>query len=106
MEPGSGIASSSTGMTNILRIVLGTGLILLVPLVAMQFTDEVAWDLTDFAVMGALLLGTGFTYEVIARNMRKTAHRVILGIVLLSAFLLVWADLAVGIFNIPGFSGS
>lgn len=93
-------------MTNILRIVLGTGLILLVPLVAMQFTDEVAWDLTDFAVMGALLLGTGFTYEVIARNMKQTAHRVILGIVLLSAFLLVWADLAVGIFNIPGFSGS
>jgi hypothetical protein len=30
-------------------------LLLLLPLVAMQFTDEVAWDETDFLVFGAML---------------------------------------------------
>lgn len=91
---------------NIIRVALATALILLVPLVAMQFTDEVVWTLADFVVIGALLFGTGLTYELITRKMENTTHRVVLGIVLLGALLLVWADLAVGIFNIPGISGS
>lgn len=40
-----------------LRVALVTGLLLLVPLVAMQFTDEVRWNLADFVVAGALLFG-------------------------------------------------
>ncbi|MGH8077936.1 MAG: hypothetical protein ACREPE_11510 [Lysobacter sp.] len=31
-------------------------LLLLLPLVAMQFTDEVDWDETDFIVIGAMIL--------------------------------------------------
>lgn len=81
-------------------------LILLVPLVAMQFTDQVNWDLTDFIAIGALLFGTGLTYELVSRKMRNTTHRVVLAMVLVLAMLLIWVDLAVGIFNIPGISGS
>ena len=33
--------------------------LLLVPLVAMQFTREVRWGLADFIVAGALLFGAG-----------------------------------------------
>ena len=36
---------------NIIRITLTTAFILLLPLLAMQFTDEVNWNLTDFAVL-------------------------------------------------------
>jgi hypothetical protein len=43
-------------------------LILLLPLIAMQFTDEVVWDVTDFAVFGALLVGVGVTFEFAARG--------------------------------------
>lgn len=93
-------------MQNMIRVVLGTAFILLIPLVAMQFTDEVNWNLADFAVIGALLLGTGFAYELIRRKMSNPTHRAIAGAVLVLAMLVVWADLAVGIFNIPGFSGS
>ena len=48
------------------RVALATALILLVPLVAMQFTDEVDWALADFVVAGALLGGTGFLLHRLA----------------------------------------
>jgi len=72
-------------------------LILLLPWVAMQFTDEVAWDLADFAVFGALLLGVGVTYELAARMTGNTAYRAAVGVALAAAFLLVWVNGAVGI---------
>ncbi len=72
-------------------------LILLLPLIAMQFTDEVAWDLADFAVAGALLFGTGLTYELVARKMGSIAYRVAVGVALAAALLLVWVNLAVGL---------
>jgi len=93
-------------MQSIIRVTLGTALILLIPLIAMQFTSEMNWDLFDFIVMGALLFGTGLIYEFLIRKLKNQTHRIIAATVLVLLFLLVWADLAVGIFNIPGFSGS
>ena len=93
-------------MQSIFRIVLGTAFILSIPLIAMQFTDEVNWTLSDFVIMGALLLGTGFAYVLVTRNMKSVTYRFIAGAALLLVLLVIWADLAVGIFNIPGFSGS
>jgi len=81
----------------IIRIVLTTAFILLLPLLAMQFTDEVVWNLTDFVVAGALLVGTGFMYELVARKGRNIAYRAAVGIALAAALLLVWMNLAVGI---------
>lgn len=82
---------------NIFRIALATALILLIPLLAMQFTDEVAWTLADFAVAGALLFGTGLTYELVARKMGGVAYRVALGVAVAAACILVWMNLAVGL---------
>lgn len=79
------------------RVVLVTAFILLLPLVAMQFTDEVDWNLTDFVVAGALLLGTGFAYELAARMAGNIAYRAAAGVALAAALLLVWLNLAVGI---------
>lgn len=102
VETTSGIASEN--MThilmqhkNIVRIAIATGFILLVPLVAMQFTDEVVWDLLDFVVGGSLLFGTGLAYELVARRMGSIAYRVAVGIALGGALLLVWVNLAVGL---------
>lgn len=82
---------------NILRIVLATAFLLLLPLLAMRFTNQVAWDLIDFIMAGALLLGTGLTYELVARKAGTIAYRVAVGIALAAALLLVWINLAVGI---------
>lgn len=82
---------------NIIRIALVTAFILLIPLVAMQFSDEVDWNLFDFVVAGALLFGSGLTYELIARKAGNTAYRAAVGVAVAAALLLVWINLAVGI---------
>lgn len=45
-----------------LLIVLVTATLLLIPLIAMQFTEEVNWNFAYFIVAGALLMG-GWFYE-------------------------------------------
>lgn len=76
--------------------------LLLIPLVAMQFTEEVNWDLFDFAVMGAMLFGAGLAYELVARKGGATAYRVAVGLALVGVFLLVWINGAVGIIGNEG----
>jgi hypothetical protein len=72
-------------------------LVLLLPLLAMQFTEEVAWDLADFVVFSAMLTGACGTYELAARATRNHAYRAAVGVALAAAFILVWMNLAVGI---------
>jgi hypothetical protein len=72
-------------------------IILLLPLVAMQFSDDVKWGVFDFIVAGVLLIGTGLTYELAVRMRGDTAYRIAAGIALAAALLLIWINLAVGI---------
>ncbi len=72
-------------------------LVLLLPWLAMQFTEEVAWDLADFAVFGAMLAGACGTYELAARMTANRAYRAAVAVALAAAFIFVWMNLAVGI---------
>jgi hypothetical protein len=65
----------------------------------MQFTDEVNWTLPDFIAAGILLFGTGLLCELVLRKVKKTKHRIAICLVILATFLLIWAELAVGIFD-------
>jgi len=78
-------------------IVLAAAFILLLPLLAMQITDEVVWDLTDFAVAWPSLVGAGLTYKLIARKAGNIAYRAAVGVAVATALLIVWMNLAVGI---------
>lgn len=80
-------------------------ILLLIPLIAMQFTNEVDWNIFDFAIMGVLLLGTGLFIEIVLRKVRSVKNRIIICAVILFTFFLIWAELAVGIFGTP-FAGS
>ncbi len=91
------MASTTIQNKNILRIALATACILLVPLVAMQFSEEWNWDLFDFAFMGTLLFCTGLAYELLARRAGTIAYRAAVGVALAAAFILVWVNAAVGI---------
>lgn len=79
--------------------------ILLIPFIAMQVTEEVNWSAFDFIIMGGMLLSTGVLMEVLIRKIKnKTTRFVLLGLSLL-VFLLLWAEMAVGLFGSP-ISGS
>jgi hypothetical protein len=84
-------------------IVMGAASILLVPLVAMQFTDEVAWTLADFVVGGILLVGAALAYVFAARQL--PSRRLAIGLGVTAVLVLVWLELAVGLFGTP-FGGS
>lgn len=79
--------------------------LLCVPLVAMQFTTEVNWTASDFAVAGFLLFGTGFLVELAIRKVKKLNVRLLVILGILAVLFLVWAELAVGIFGTP-FAGN
>jgi uncharacterized BrkB/YihY/UPF0761 family membrane protein len=93
------MTDKQTVSRDITRVVVVAALVLLVPLAAMQFTTEVAWGLLDFAVAGALLVGTGTVYVVLANRTVQKRRRVVIGLVLAAALVLLWAELAVGIFG-------
>jgi len=89
--------TGNTAYKAAIRLAIATGIILLLPLIAMQYTDEVVWDLADFVVAGVLLFGTGLAYELMARKGGTVAYRAAVGIALATVFLLVWVNGAVGI---------
>ncbi len=86
-------------------ILTSASVLLLIPLIAMQFTDEVNWSAFDFLLMGILLTGTGLVCELILRKVTKTGFRIVLTAAALGSFLLIWMELAVGIFGTP-FAGN
>lgn len=88
----------------IIILSVATGL-LLIPLIAMQFSNEVDWKPLDFTIMGLLLFGTGLLCELVLRKVTSITNRIIICAVILGVFFLTWAELAVGIFGTP-FAGS
>ncbi|NTE02025.1 hypothetical protein G6M26_27895 [Agrobacterium tumefaciens] len=86
-------------------ILITTALILSIPLVAMQFTKEINWTLSDFAIAAVLLLSTGLAIELVIRYVKTGLSRTILFVVILLLLFLTWAELAVGIFG-TAFVGS
>lgn len=81
----------------IFGILFTVGIILLIPLIAMQFTNEVNWTKFDFLVAGVLLLSTGLLLELGLRLVQKFTYRLALCGTILLAFFVIWAELAVGL---------
>lgn len=79
--------------------------LLLIPLIGMQFSNEVNWSLADFLIMGVLLLLAGTGIEIARRKVRNVRKKwILIGAVIL-VFLLIWVELAVGLFGTP-FAGN
>lgn len=79
--------------------------VLLVPFIAMQFTSEVNWSPGDFLVAGVLLFGAAVLADLALRKIRSKGKRMAVVAIILMALMLVWIELAVGIFGTP-FAGS
>ena len=74
----------------------------LLPLVAMQFSDGVTWDVPDFIVFGAMLAAACGTYELATRMTGSRSYRAAVGVAVAAAFILVWMNLAVGLIGDEG----
>jgi hypothetical protein len=79
--------------------------LLFIPLIAMQFTNQVNWTIFDFFTMGLLLFAIVFTCEFINRKIINSRYKLLFLTIVLILFLLMWIELSVGIFGTP-FAGN
>ena len=98
LTSGHGGNAAGIGKKSVLRVLLGTGAILLLPLLAMRFSTEVNWTARDFVVAAALLLGAGFALELAVGKLANLKQRLLWIAAIALAFVYLWAELAVGIF--------
>lgn len=82
-----------------LRIAIATALLLCIPLIASRFSSSIKWGLLDFIIAGLLLFGSGIAYELADKQLRNKRQRLIIGTMISFIFLLIWAELAVGILD-------
>ena len=75
--------------------------LLLIPLIGMMFTDEINWSLSDFIVMGFLLILLGLGIHLVSTRTKNLKVRIFYILIVFLLFLLIWAELAVGIFDSP-----
>lgn len=75
--------------------------ILLLPLVGGQLSTEIQWDLADYIVAAVLLTAAVIGVELILIFNLSKRQQMVLLIVFFLSFLLLWAELAVGIFGSP-----
>ena len=81
------------------------GFLLLIPIIAMQLTDAVNWSFFDFIIMGIMLSITGLALGIIIKKIKYYKYRNIFIAIIIMVFLLIWAELGVGILGTP-FAGS
>ncbi|RAR74285.1 hypothetical protein [Flavobacterium aciduliphilum] len=89
----------------IVIISLSVFVLLLVPLLAMWFTDELDWDGFDFLVAGIVLFLIGIGIDFLLSKVKSMKKKLLLGIILFLVVFLIWVELAIGVFGTP-FSGS
>jgi len=70
------------------RVALGVAIVLALPIVAMQFTDEVVWTLADFVVVGVLVATIGIAIELAVK--RAGSRAIAVGIAVLGLFAGFW----------------
>jgi|TARA_B110000285_G_C14573966_1_gene359150 uncharacterized membrane protein len=79
--------------------------LLLIPLIGMAITDEINWSPFDFIIMGSLLIVLSIGINFVSNQTKNFKNRVLYIGILVLIFMLIWAELAVGIFGTP-FGGS
>ncbi|MGN7867184.1 hypothetical protein [Chryseobacterium sp. 22458] len=79
--------------------------LLTIPMLGNIFSKEVNWTAADFLIAGILLFTTAFLINLVRNKIKKQSRKIMLSIFILLALVLIWLELAVGIFGSP-FAGS
>ena len=75
--------------------------LLVFPLFFNIILDDFNWSIFDFAVMGFMLFFVGIALELVSSLVKGGKKKEILYGLIILLFLLLWAELGVGIFNSP-----
>ncbi|MBT3417480.1 MAG: hypothetical protein HN427_01770 [Flavobacteriales bacterium] len=73
-------------------------LLLMIPLISMQFTDEVNWEKLDFSVAAILLVVLFSIHELFEMRIKSDSKKRLAILFSIIIFIIVWAELAVGVF--------
>jgi len=87
---------------SVIRVGVVTVCLLMVPLLAMIFGDEVKWGPLDFAVAGALFMASGLALEMALKRASNFAYRAAAAVAIFAALFLIWVNLAVGVIEDEG----
>jgi hypothetical protein len=79
-------------------VVLFVLFLLLIPFTMMLLTDRIRWSLLDFTIAGILLVITISTIHFIFRKIKNTKYFIVTSIAFLLLMLLIWIEIAVGVF--------
>lgn len=74
---------------------------LLAGLLALPAVTGAPWSASDFILMGVLLAGLGLGFELIAAWSASVAYRAGAALAVVTAFLTLWVNLAVGMVGAP-----
>lgn len=86
-------------------IISVTVIFLLIPLIAMQLSNDVQWKTSDFLMAAILLLSAGIATDLIIRKVQKKESKIVLILAILVIIAIIFIELAVGLFDSP-FAGS
>jgi len=81
---------SKSSMYMVLAI---TCIVLLIPLTAMLFSNEVNWGIGDFLVAGGFLFLFGYVYKVLTQGSVKIIKNIIIRVIVLGALSFIWVNL-------------
>ena len=79
--------------------------LLLIPLIAITITDVINWSVFDFIIMGFLLIFLSIGINFVSNRIKNLKNRILYIGILVLIFMLIWAELAVGLFETP-FAGN
>ena len=70
----------------------------MIPLISMQFTDEVNWGKLDFSVAAILFVVLFSVHELFEMRIKSDSKKRLAILFSIIIFIIVWAELAVGVF--------
>lgn len=71
---------------------IGVAAILLAPAVAMRFTTEVNWEVSDFLFAGTLLIGGAGLIELFAWKVRTPLIRIVFALGVVALVAVIWGS--------------
>ena len=80
----------------LVRLIVITALIMLIPIIASRYADGWAWNYFDYVFASLMIFGAGALFELGLSLSGNLMYRAGFGLALLTGFMIIWGNGAVG----------